>query len=96
MDSIIYDFCMSIDSVQVCMFEPAFHTYSSKMCMSPCSDGMGRTGAFICLHAQIEKLKTEGVIDCFQFIKSARLNRPGLVQSVVSLWENASCDSLPD
>ena len=61
--------------------------------MSPCSDGMGRTGAFICLHAQIEKLKTEGVIDCFQFIKSARLNRPGLVQSVVSLWENASSNS---
>ena len=58
--------------------------------MSPCSDGMGRTGAFICLHAQIERLKTEGVIDCFQFIKSARLNRPGLVQSVVSLSENAS------
>ena len=65
------------------------------MCMFSCSDGMGRTGAFICMHAQIERLKTEGVVDVFQFIKSARLNRPGLVQSVVSLWENASDDSLP-
>ncbi len=64
------------------------------MCMSPCSDGMGRTGAFICMHAQIERLKAEGVVDVFQFIKSARLNRPGLVQSVVSLWENSSSDSL--
>ena len=65
------------------------------MLVSFCSDGIGRTGAFICLHAQIERLKTEGVIDCFQFIKSARLNRPGLVQSVVSSWENASSDSMP-
>ena len=64
------------------------------MCMFPCSDGMGRTGAFICMHAQIERLKTEGVVDCFQFIKSARLNRPGLVQSVVSLWENSSSDTV--
>ena len=55
---------------------------------------MGHTGAFICMHAQIERLKTEGVVDVFQFIKSARLNRPGLVQSVVSLWENSSSDSL--
>ena len=51
---------------------------------------MGRTGAFICLHAQMERLKTEGVIDCFQFIKSARLNRPGLVQNVVSMWDTHS------
>ena len=51
----------------------------------PDSDGVGRTGVFICLHAQLERLKTEGVVDCFQFIKSARLNRPGLVQNVVSV-----------
>ena len=84
---------MSMDSIQVCLSLLSVKI-SSQICMSPCSDGMGRTGAFICLHAQIERLKTEGVIDCFQFIKSARLNRPGLVQSVVSLCENASGDSL--
>ncbi len=55
---------------------------------------MGRTGTFICMHAQIERLKTEGLVDVFQFIKSARLNRPGLVQSVVSLWENSSGDRM--
>ena len=43
------------------------------MCMSPCSDGMGRTGAFICLHA---RLKTEGVIDCFQ-VSPPQPSRPG-------------------
>ena len=50
------------------------------------SDGVGRTGAFICLHAQLERLKAEGVVDIFQFIKSARLSRPGLVQNVVSMF----------
>ena len=69
------------------MFEPTFCRCSNQMCMFPCSDGMGRSGTFICMHAQIERLKAEGVVDFFQFIKSARLNRPGLVQSVVSLSE---------
>jgi hypothetical protein len=45
---------------------------------------MGRTGTFICIHAQLERLKTEGVFDFFQFIKSARMQRPGLVSESVS------------
>ena len=49
------------------------------------SDGVGRTGTFICIHAQLERLKTEGVIDFFQFVKSARIQRPGLILSVVGL-----------
>ena len=48
------------------------------------SDGVGRTGTFISIHAQLERLKTEGVVDFFQFIKSARLHRAGLVSDVVS------------
>ena len=35
------------------------------------SDGVGRTGTFICLHSQLERLKTEGVVDFFQAVKSA-------------------------
>ena len=56
------------------------------MCIrdSTCSDGVGRTGTFICIHAQVERLKTEGVVDFFQFIKSARIQRAGLVPDVVS------------
>ena len=46
-------------------------------------DGVGRTGTFICIHAQLERLKTEGVVDFFQSIKSARMQRAGLVSSVV-------------
>lgn len=48
------------------------------------SDGMGRSGTFICIHAQLERLKTEGVVDFFQFVKSARTQRPGVILNVVS------------
>ncbi len=50
-----------------------------------CSNGIGRTGVFITLHAQLERLKIEGVVDVFQFIKFARKQREGLVSSPVSL-----------
>ena len=48
------------------------------------SDGVVRTGTFICIHSQLERLKTEGVVDVFQAIKSARIQRPGLIPNVVS------------
>ena len=38
------------------------------------SDGVGRSGTFICLHSQLERLKTEGVMDFFQAAKSARMS----------------------
>ena len=47
------------------------------------SDGVGRTGTFICLHSQLERLKTEGVVDFFQAVKSARIQRAGLVSDAV-------------
>ena len=47
------------------------------------SDGVGRTGTFICLHSQLERLKTEGVVDFFQAVKSARIQRAGLVPNAV-------------
>ena len=48
------------------------------------SDGVGRSGTFITIHAQLERLKTEGVVDFFQFVKSARTQRPGFIADVVS------------
>ena len=56
-----------------------------------CSDGVGRTGTFICIHAQLERLKTEGVVDFFQFIKSARIHRAGLVCDSVSVLFMVKC-----
>ena len=52
------------------------------------SNGIGRTGVFITLHAQLERLKIEGVIDVFQFIKFAREQREGLVSTPVSCYNN--------
>ena len=53
-----------------------------------CSDGVSRTGIFLTIHCQLERLKTEGVVDFLQAIKSARLHRPGLVTSIVSKPHN--------
>ena len=46
---------------------------------------MRRTGTFLTIHSQVERLKTEGVVDFLQAIKSARLQRAGLVLDAVSL-----------
>ena len=51
------------------------------------SDGVVRTGTFICIHSQLERLKTEGVVDVFQAIKSARIQRPGIIPNVVGSSE---------
>ena len=47
------------------------------------SDGVGRSGTFVCIYSELERVKTEGVADIFQFIKKARSQRAGLVQEVV-------------
>ena len=62
------------------------------------SNGSGRSGAFICLYYQLERLKTEGVVDLFQCVKSIRTQRPGLVDSVVSVcvcMASAYCKAFP-
>ena len=50
-----------------------------------CSDGVGRTGTLICIHSQLERLKTEGVVDFFQAAKSARIQRTGLIPDDVCI-----------
>ena len=62
-----------------------------------CSDGIDRTGAFICIYSQLERIKIEGVADIFQFIKGSRFQRPNLVESVVRyyvhtlIWCTCTC-----
>ena len=53
--------------------------------ISVCVCGVSRTGTFLTIHCQLERLKTEGVVDFLQAIKLARLHRPGLVNNTVSL-----------
>ena len=54
--------------------------------MCVCSDGVGRSGAFIASHAEMERMKAETVVDLFQYIKGARLQRAGLVANTVSMY----------
>ena len=49
-----------------------------------CRDGVGRTGTFICIYSQLERLKAEGVVDVFQSIEASRLQRSLMVSSAVS------------
>ena len=48
-----------------------------------CSDGVGRTGAFISIHAEMERMKAETVADLFQFIKGMRVQRAEMVSNKV-------------
>ena len=48
-----------------------------------CSDGVGRTGAFISTHAEMERMKAETVVDLFQFVKGIRTQRAGMMSNKV-------------
>ena len=45
---------------------------------------MSRTGVFISVMSEIDRVKVEGEIDIFQTVKAARTARPHMVSSVVS------------
>ena len=45
------------------------------------SDGMGRTGVFITVMSEIERIKFDGEIDIFQTIKAIRVQRPNMVST---------------
>ena len=51
-----------------------------------CSGGSGRTGTFIAISILLERLKTEGVVDVYHTGRTLRLQRPGLIQTVVSFF----------
>ena len=54
------------------------------LCIPPFSNGVGRTGVFIALHIVLERLVVEGLADIFQTVKNLRIQRPAMVQSLVS------------
>ena len=60
------------------------HTYTHTLIHTHThSDGVGRSGAFLCIHSQLERLKTEGEVDVFKYLKSARTKRIGLLSEMV-------------
>ena len=46
---------------------------------------MGRTGVFITVMTEIERVKVEREVDIFQTVKTTRVQRPNMVSTVVSL-----------
>lgn len=53
------------------------------LCVTVRSAGAGRTGTFIALSNILERVKAEGLLDVFQTVKSLRMQRPHMVQTVV-------------
>lgn len=47
-----------------------------------CSTGAGRTGVFITLCIVLERLQVESVVDIHRTVKTLRLERPFLIQTV--------------
>ena len=48
-----------------------------------CSAGVGRTGTFMTLHAQLKRMERENNIDIFGYVRSMRYNRNCMVQTEV-------------
>jgi netrin-G3 ligand len=48
-----------------------------------CSAGVGRTGVFITLSIDLERMQYEGVVDVFQTVRILRTQRPAMVQTEV-------------
>eukprot|EP00731_Ephydatia_muelleri_P036045 Em0195g4a len=45
-------------------------------------DGIGRTGTFCAAYSMMDRVKVEQVVDAFQTIKSMRIQRAGLLDSL--------------
>lgn len=48
-----------------------------------CSAGVGRTGTFIALFAQLERMEAEKNVDIFGFVRAMRYKRNSMVQTEV-------------
>ena len=60
------------------------HTFTAYLIL--CSNGIGRSGIFIALHIMLERMVAEGLVDVFQTIKNLRIQRPAMVQTLVSQY----------
>ncbi|XP_059158477.1 receptor-type tyrosine-protein phosphatase mu-like [Physella acuta] len=47
-----------------------------------CSAGVGRTGTYIAVDTQLEKAKSEGIIDVYNFVHQMRTQRVNMVQTL--------------
>lgn len=66
------------------LFKSILHLTDNSTSLNFDSGGCGRTGTYIAVSILLERLKTEGVVDVFQTARTLRLQRPSMIQSVVS------------
>ena len=59
------------------------------------SDGIGRTGTFCATYSMMDRVKVEQVVDAFQTIKSRRIQRAGLLDSLVYCGHGLLCLCFP-
>lgn len=85
---IICHLCLvvNLSEADVLVIRQCFPDYTvSVLCFCVlCSAGAGRTGTFVALSNILERVKAEGLLDVFQTVKSLRMQRPHMVQTVVS------------
>ena len=54
-----------------------------------CSDGCGRTGAYLCIDSNLEFSEEDGLYDVFGYAKRMKHSRKGLIENLVSVWTEA-------
>lgn len=74
---------LTCQTLQVGPFASLWATLLLHSAPSLRSAGAGRTGTFIALSNILERVKAEGLLDVFQAVKSLRLQRPHMVQTLV-------------
>ena len=55
-----------------------------------CSAGVGRTGTFITLFSQLQRIQEERTVDVFNFVRSLRRGRCYMVQTEVRIFNATS------
>ena len=61
-------------------------TYTFTTYLILCSNGIGCSGIYTSLHIMLERMVAEGLVDVFQTIKNLSIQRPAMVQTLVSQY----------
>lgn len=56
-------------------------------CVHSPSDGVSRTGAFCTLYSVLERVKVDQVVDVYLATKTLRIQRAGLLETLVSVYD---------
>ena len=54
--------------------------------VSVCSAGVGRSGTMIAIDAMMQRLKTKGDVNIYEFMYSMRCDRPYMIQNLVCVY----------